>query len=216
MKSMFLTICSAAVLLFAACSNASNDADKKDSSAAAAKADEAWVPIDSATQMQKMMEYGTPGEMHKLLESWNGTWSGEMLVWSTEGAAPMKSPATAVNSMTLGGKYQISKHSGDMMGMPFEGMSITAYDNAVKKFTSSWVDNMSTGIMTMEGDWDAATKTRSMSGTMPDVCRPGKICTYREVLKIIDDNTQEVTMYGPDPQTGKEYKMMEIKLTRKK
>jgi hypothetical protein len=166
--------------------------------------------------MQKMMEYGTPGEMHKLLESWNGTWSGEMLVWSTEGAAPMKSPATAVNSMTLGGKYQISKHSGDMMGMPFEGMSMTAYDNAIKKFTASWIDNMSTGIMNMEGDWDAATKTLTLNGTMPDICRPGKTCTYRETFKVIDDNMHEVTMFGPDPQTGKEYKMMEIKLTRKK
>ncbi len=96
---MFLTICSAAVLLFAACSNASNDADKKDTSATAAKTDDAWVVVDSATQMQKMMEYGTPGEMHKLLESWNGTWSGEMLMWQGEGAPPQKSPATAVNSM---------------------------------------------------------------------------------------------------------------------
>lgn len=214
MKSMFLTICSAAVLLFTACSNASNDADKKDTTAA--KTEEAWAPIDSATQMQKMMEYATPGEMHKLMQSWNGTWTGEMQVWATEGAPAQKSPGTAVNSTVYDGKYQISKHIGDMMGMPFEGMSITGYDNAIKKFTSSWVDNMSTGIMYMEGDWDAATKTRTMSGTMPDICRPGKNCSYKEVFKVIDDNTHEVIMYGPDPQTGKEYKMMEIKLTRKK
>lgn len=213
---MFLTICSTAVLLFAACSNASNDADKKDTSTAAAKTDEVWVPIDSATMMQKMMEYSTPGDMHKLMASWNGTWTGEMQVWATEGAPEHKSPATAVNSMAYDGKYQISKHVGDMMGMPFEGMSITGYDNAIKKFTSSWVDNMSTGIMTMEGSWDAATKTRTMTGTMPDICRPGKVCTYKEVFKVIDDNTHEVIMYGPDPQTGKEYKMMEIKLIRKK
>ncbi len=103
-----------------------------------------------------------------------------------------------------------------MMGMPFEGMSMTAYDNAVKKFTASWIDNMSTGIMNMEGDWDAATKTLTLNGTMPDICRPGKTCKYRETFKVIDDNTHEVIMYGPDSQTGKEYKMMEIKLTRKK
>jgi hypothetical protein len=38
--------------------------------------------------------------------------------------------------------------------------------------------------------------------------------TLREVFKVIDDKTQMMEMYGPAPD-GKEYKMMEIKLTRK-
>jgi hypothetical protein len=36
----------------------------------------------------------------------------------------------------------------------------------------------------------------------------------REIFKVIDDKNQLMEMYGPGPD-GKEYKMMEIKLTRK-
>ena len=180
------------------------------------KKEEAWVPVDSASMMKNMMEYGTPGPMHAMLASWNGTWKGETTMWESEGAAPQKSKGTAVNTMILGGKYQSSKHSGDMMGMPFEGQAIMAYDNATKKFTSSWVDTWSTGIMNMSGDWDAASKTLTLTGKMPDINRPGKECTLKEVLKVVDDNNQVMEMYGPDPKTGKEYKMMEIKMTRSK
>jgi hypothetical protein len=215
----FLTVCSAALFLVA-CNSSETKENKTDSASATTatetKKEDAWVPVDSATQMKAMIEYGTPGKMHEMLASWNGTWNGETTIWPAAGAPPMKSTGTAVNSMALGGRYQMSKHSGNMMGMPFEGIAITAYDNAQKKFVSSWIDNMSTGIMNMTGTWDETTKSMNMSGTMPDICRPGKECTFREVFTIVDENTQNMEMYGPDPATGKEYKMMEIKMTRKK
>lgn len=220
MKKTMLTACSAMLLLIA-CNNSETKENKNDStsttvSTTESKTDEAWVPVDSATMMKNMIEYGTPGDMHKMLASWNGTWNGETTMWEYEGAAPQKSTGTAVNSMMYDGRYQSSTHKGNMMGMPFEGMSITGYDNATKKFVSTWIDTWSTGIMTMTGDWDASAKTLTMSGTFPDICRPGKMCSMKEVFKVIDDNTQKLEMYGPDSKTGKEFKMMEINMTRKK
>jgi hypothetical protein len=44
----------------------------------------------------------------------------------------------------------------------------------------------------------------------------GLDCSIKEVFKMVDDNNQILEMYGPDPQTGKEFKTMEIKYTRKK
>jgi hypothetical protein len=213
-----LTAFSAAVLLIA-CNDSETKDSKKDTASTGStevKKEDAWVPVDTATMNKAMAEYMTPGKMHEMLASWNGTWTGETTMWMGAGAPPMKSSGTAVNSMALGGRYQVSKHSGNMMGMPFEGMSTLAYDNAQKKFVSSWIDNMGTGIMIMTGTWDETTKSLNMSGTMPDICRPGKECTMREVFTIVDENTQHMEMYGPDPATGKEYKIMEIKLTRKK
>ena len=32
-----------------------------------------------------------------------------------------------------------------MMGMPFEGIGRTGYDNVTGKYWSTWIDNMSTG-----------------------------------------------------------------------
>ncbi|HEY6504694.1 MAG TPA: DUF1579 domain-containing protein [Chitinophagaceae bacterium] len=217
MKQKILVLCSA-TLLFVACSNDKTASESTTEPAAKAeeKKEEPWVPVDSATMMKNMMDYGTPGPMHEMLASWSGTWSGENTMWEYDGADPQKSTGTAVNTMIMGGKYQSSKHSGDMMGMPFEGMSVTGYDNATKQFTSTWVDNWSTGIMSMSGSWDASSKTLTLAGKYPDINRPGKECSLREVFKVIDDNTHYMEMYGPDPKTGKEFKMMEMKMSRKK
>lgn len=216
MKKIILTACAAMFLLTACNDETKTDAASTGEAIPEVKKEEAWVPVDSATMMKAMMEYGTPGKMHEMLASWNGTWTGETTMWEYEGATPQKSTGTAVNTMIMGGKYQSTKHSGNMMGMPFEGNSITGYDNATKKFVSTWIDNWSTGIMTMSGDWNESAKTLAMNGTYPDICRPGKECSMREVFTIVDDNTQKMEMYGPDPKTGKEFKMMEINLSRKK
>ncbi|MBL7738334.1 MAG: DUF1579 domain-containing protein [Chitinophagaceae bacterium] len=219
MKHKILSLFAAVVILFS-CNSETKDTKTEggdtNTTASSDKKEEPWVSVDSATMMKNMMEYGTPGPMHEMLASWSGTWNGESTIWEYEGATPQKSTGTAVSNMIMGGKYQSSTHSGNMMGMPFEGMSIMGYDNAAKQFTSTWVDNWSTGIMAMAGQWDAASKTLTMTGKMPDINRPGKECSYKEVFKVIDDNNQVMEMYGPDPKTGKEFKMMEMKMTRKK
>jgi hypothetical protein len=219
MKKLSFLLLAAGVTLFACNSETKSDKTATDTTGASKNGsdkDEPWVAVDSATMMQNMMAYGTPGPMHQMLASWDGTWTGETTMWEYEGAAPQKSTGTAVSTMILGGKYSSTTHSGDMMGMPFEGRSIMGYDNSTKKFHSVWIDNWSTGIMNMSGTWDEASKTLNMSGTMPDIHRPGRECTLREVFKVIDDNTQVMEMYGPDSKTGKEMKMMEMKMTRKK
>ena len=217
MKKSILLLFAAACLLLACNSETKSDKTGSDNTDTTSDTkNEPWVPVDSATMMQNMMAYGTPGPMHQMMASWNGTWSGETTMWDHDGATPQKSTGTAVNTMIMDGKYQSGKHTGNMMGMPFEGWSITGYDNATKQFVSSWIDTWSTGIMNMTGTYDSSSKTLNMTGKVPDIHRPGKECTIREVFKIIDDNTQVMEMYGPDWKTGKEYKMMEIKMTRSK
>ncbi|WP_431611302.1 DUF1579 domain-containing protein [Chryseobacterium sp. 'Rf worker isolate 10'] len=214
MKNL-LTILSAAFLLIA-CekgkTTAAAGSDKTDSTASNSE----WKPVDSATAMKDWMAYSTPGEMQKMLAKSDGTWNGETSMWMENGAKPMISKSEATNKMMFGGRYQITNHKGDFMGMPFEGMSIVGYDNSKKKFVSTWIDNMGTGIMHSEGDWNASTKSVEFKGKMTDPSRPGKDCDFREVFTFVDDNTQKLEMYGPDSKTGKEYKTMEIKYTRKK
>ena len=90
----------------------------------------------------------------------------------------------------MGGRYQVNNYSGNMMGMLFEGMGIPADDNAKKVFISTWIDNMGTGLMKVEGPWDAASKSITLTGKSVD---PGSVTgrkmDIREVLKIIDDKT---------------------------
>ena len=220
MKRITITFC-AAVLLFA-CNSEEKTADNKaeDTKVASSTSDskaktEEWVPVDSATMMKGWMENMTPGPQHAMLAKSEGTWDAETTMWMADGAPPEKGKATSVNKMILGGRYLQINFKGQMMGQPFEGSGVTGFDNTKKVFTNSWIDNMSTTPMMMEGTWDDATKTITSKGKM--VCSAnGKEMEMREVFKIVDDNTQVMEMYGPDMKTGKEYKTMEIKYTRKK
>lgn len=172
------------------------------------------VVLDSATMMKNWMAYMTPGDIHKMIASWDGTWNGDVTMWQMPGAPPQMSKSTATNKTIMGGRYQVSNHKGNMMGMPFEGMSMLAYDNAKKTFINTWIDNMGTGIMTMEGTWDEASKTINFNGKGIDPTAGNvKEMTMRETFKIIDDKNQVMEMFGPGPD-GKEFKMMEIKFSR--
>jgi len=220
MKRTILTICTAAFILVA-CRNNDKKTDepiKGDATVSSSDSkpeEKPWVPVDSATAMKAMMEAGTPGEPHKVLAKSTGTWSADVTHWMADGAPPQKATGKSVNTMIYGGRYQQSKFSGNMMGMPFEGTAIMGYDNTEKKYFSTWIENMSTAVMITWGTWDDASKSITLTGTMKNPAN-GHDCDLKEIFKIIDDNSHVMELYGPDPKTGKEYKMMEIKYTRKK
>ena len=167
---------------------------------------------DSAAMMKAWMTFMTPSEHHKMMAKWDGKWNEDITMWMAPGAPPTKSTAQCENRMILNGLYQESRHTGNFDGMPFEGISTTGYDNARKVFVSSWIDNMGSGMMQMEGTWDATAKAMVMKGTQTDPMT-GKLIPVRETFKIVDDNTQVMEMF--ETKDGKERKMMEIKFTRK-
>ena len=218
MKRITLTICAAALLL-AACNNAAKNESTTDStgktiSDESATSEKEWKSIDTATMMKAMTEYATPGAPQQQLAKSVGNWTAEVISWWSEGGKADTSIAKVTNKMHHN-LHLVSNYSGNMMGMPFEGESVTAYDNATKQFTSTWIDNWSSGIMTMTGNWDEGTKTLTQTGKYPDIFRPGRECTMRQELKVIDDKTHHFIMYGPDQKTGKEFKMMEIMMKKK-
>jgi hypothetical protein len=162
--------------------------------------------------MKAWTAYMTPGDIHKMLAKDDGEWNEEVTFWMAPGAEPTKSTATVVNKMIMGGRYQESRHTGNMMGMPFEGYGLLGYDNARKVFLSSWIDNMGTGIMFMEGTWDEKTKSIQFKGKTTDPVT-GKELPVRETFTVIDANKQKLEMFMM--QNGKEFKSMEIVFTRK-
>lgn len=172
------------------------------------------MSAEEAAMMKNWQAYMTPGEIHTMLAKSNGEWTEDIVMWMDPSTPPQKSTASCTNTMIMGGRYQQSTHKGNFNGMPFEGMSWLGYDNAKKIFMSTWIDNMGTGIMYMEGTYDAATKTVTSKGKSVDPMT-GKDMMVRETFTLVDDNNQMMTMYMT-PEGGKEYKSMEIKFTRKK
>lgn len=172
------------------------------------------APLADSVMMQNWKAYMTPGKEHQMIKSWNGTWLGEMTMWMSPGAAPTKAVISVSNKMILGGRYQVSNQKGMVNGMPFEGQSILGFDNARKDYVASWVDNMGTGIIKMEGPWNETTKTIDLRGTEIDP-GTGKEKSIRESFRIMDNDRQIMAMFETG-EDGKETKVMEVIYTRKK
>lgn len=203
------------VLISASCGNPTEPAADAPKTEAVAEAAAPAMP-DSATMMKNWESYMTPGPMHTMMASWDGTWEGQSSMWEGPDKPRMNYSITTVNKMIMGGRYQQSINTGVMMEMPFEGLSNTGYDNQKKVFKTTWIDNFGTGIMVLEGPWDEATKTMMLKGTMVDPgMDTGEETPVREEYKVVDADNHEMRMYANYPGMG-EVMMMEIKWKRKK
>jgi hypothetical protein len=162
--------------------------------------------------MQKWMAYMTPGKEQQKLAKLNGDWVYTSKMWMDPAGEPQKTEGTATCEMLLDGRYSQMKVSGNVMGMPFYGISLTAYDNGKKIWITTWIDNMGTGVMYGEGTWDEATKSIVFKGKMYDPMA-GKDVDYKETMIFTDDNNMGLDMYTV--VNGKDVKNMEIRYTRK-
>lgn len=167
--------------------------------------------MDMQAMMEKFEKQGTPGEPHKRLASMEGSWNTKTKSWMEPNKPPMETAGRCEQKMILGGRFLKQKCSGDMMGKTFEGVGLTGYDNQTKKYTSTWMDSMSTTLHVMEGaSGDDNTITQEGQYTCPI---RGEM-KLRSVTKMVDQNTNIFEMYGTD-KSGQEMKMMEITYTRK-
>jgi hypothetical protein len=172
----------------------------------------ARLSAQSQEEMKAYTEYMTPGPIQEMMAKSAGSWTAAVSMWPKEGVPPMTSTMETTNEMILGGRYLKGTNKGAMYGMPFEGIGITGYDNAKQIFNNVWIDNMGTGIIFLEGNWDAATNSINFSGKSTDPLTK-KDTPIREVLKFVDDNHQVFEMYITI--NGKEFKYLEIKYLRK-
>ena len=179
---------------------------------AAAKEKKPSKQMDQQAMMELYQKLATPGEPHKLLASLAGSWTTQTKEWMEPGKPPTEATGTADMKMVLDGRFLQQEFNSTMMGQPYTGIGITAYDNLRKKYVSTWMDSMGTGIFVMEGTASADGKTITLKGSHPEP--GGGQMTHRAVWKIVDDNTQTFDMYGTHGH-GKEMKMMEITYTRK-
>lgn len=163
-------------------------------------------------EMKAWEAYATPGEPHKMMAGEVGSWTNDMSFWDPSSKEPMKATSVCEVKMILGGRYQDMMYKGDMMGMPFEGRATLAYDNVTKEYTSTWIDNMGTGMMVMKGKMKPGSKSLELYGDMTDPMS-GKTIKCREVYTIVDANTRRMEMF--DTKNGKEHKSMEIVMKRK-
>ncbi len=181
-------------------------------STALAKDKKPGKQMDQQAMMELWKQLGTPGEPHKLFAGLAGSWTTTTKEWMEPGKPPTESTGTAEMKMLLDGRFLYQEYHAQMMGQPFSGVGIDAYDNLRKRYVTVWLDTMSTGVFTMEGTASADGKTITLKGQHGEP--GGGHMTHRAVWKIVDNNTQQFDMYGAH-HGAKETKMLEITYSRK-
>jgi Protein of unknown function (DUF1579) len=181
-------------------------------SVAIAKAKKVDQHMDPQAMMELYKKLATPGEPHKLFASLAGSWTTKNKEWMEPNKPPVESTGTVEMKMLLDGRFLQQEFNGQMMGKPYTGIGISAFDNISKRYVTNWMDTMGTGIFSMEGTASADGKTITLTGKHPEPS--GGHMTHRAIWKIVDSNTQTFDMYGAH-HGGKEMKMMEITYTRK-
>jgi len=170
-------------------------------------AQEGQPSAEEAAMMEAMMKAATPGGPHTYLAEMAGTWKATMTMWDPSGQES-EAVGTMERSMTLGGRVLEENFKMDFMGMPFQGVGHTGYDNVTGKYWSTWVDNMSTGITLMEGAIDEKTGKGSFKGEGPDASAGKKIPMRMDVQRE-GDNKETATFFMQTPN-GEMVKTMEI------
>jgi hypothetical protein len=202
--TMTTAVCTSAAFLLAAALTAQEPKKAEPKKAPAAKKQE--------TSQAASMPMVKPVPEHDLLKKDVGTWDATVETMASPEAPASKSKGVETNKL-LGGLWLVTDFKSQMMGQPFEGHGTTGYDTNKKKYVGTWVDSMSTGLMTGESTYDPATKTVTgyMEGTDPATGKPTKM---KMVTEYKDDNSRVFTMYmtGPD---GKEAPAMKITYKRR-
>jgi hypothetical protein len=154
-----------------------------------------------------------PGPEHKLLKELAGTFDATVTFTGDDGKKS-ESKGVMKRKMILGGRILHEDYEGSFAGQAFQGLGMTGYDTARKKYTSVWADSMTNSIMTSEGAYDEKTRTYHYIGEDVDPYT-GKKMKSRDTLKVVSANEQLLEMYR-QPVGGKEFKMLEIRYVRQK
>jgi hypothetical protein len=167
----------------------------------------------TAEDMAKCEAAGTPGAQHQRLTGDAGVWSGKTKMWMGPNTQAIESTCSSTITPILDGRFVKCEMKGDMMGMPFNGLGFYGFDNVTQKYQGTWMDNCGTTMM--QGTGELSSSGDTLTWTYKYTCPiSGKPVTLREVQKTTGKDTKYTEMFGIDPKTGKEFKMMEFTLTR--
>lgn len=170
------------------------------------------MSAEQQAQMQAWMASMSPGAPHAALAARAGKWTAKISLWMDPAAPPTESTGTATREMILGGRVLQEKFQSNFMGMPMEGIGMNGYDNVGGTYWSTWNDNMSTGLMRMEGAKNAD-GSFTYKGSMLDPMSK-KAVPVRIVSKEVSADKDTMEMY--ETRDGKENKTMMIVYERVK
>ena len=167
--------------------------------------------MSEEAMMAQWQEAMTPAANHARLTPMVGTWRAKTTITMAPGAPPEVHDGTSVHRFVLGGRYLEQVYKGTSMGMPFEGIGYTGYDNVQKRYVGTWMDCFGTGVMNSVG---VGRPTDERIDAVAECFEPsGNKKVFETIIRIHNHEHHSFEMWtkGPD---GKNYRVMLIEYER--
>jgi len=153
----------------------------------------------------------TPSADHARLTPMVGTWRAKTTFTMAPGAPPQVHEGTSVHRFVLGGRYLEQIYKGIAMGMPFEGIGYTGYDNVKKRYVGTWMDTFCTGPMNSVG---VGRPTDEKIDFVADSIEPsGKKKVFEAIVRIRNHEHHSYEMWTKGPN-GKKFRAMLVEYER--
>ncbi len=168
-------------------------------------------PMSEAEMMAQRQAAMTPSAGHARLMPMVGTWRAKTTFTMAPGAPPQIHGGTSVHRLVLGGRYLEQIYKGMAMGMPFEGIGYTGYDNVQKRYVGTWMDTMGTGLMTSAS---VGTPTDERIDCVAEAVEPsGQKRIFETIVRIHNHGRHSYEMWTMGP-TGKKHRTMIVEYER--
>jgi hypothetical protein len=168
---------------------------------------------EAESKLDVWVRHAMPGKEHRLLDQMAGSWDTRVKYWMAPDGPPAESRGTCERRWILGGRFLQEEFDGGNLALPFRGLGLYGYDRFEQKYTSVWLDTMSTAILSNRGVYDEAARVVNFRGRYGNPWTGVKKAS-RGVVRFVSEREQVLEMYWQTPE-GREYKLLEIAYTRK-
>lgn len=147
---------------------------------------------------------GVPGEEHKRLDVFVGTWDVTVSFPAGPGTQ-MEGTATCEARWAMDGRFLRQEYSSTFMGKPLTVVRYLGFDRHRRVYVEVQLESTRTDVLHAEGLLSADGLTMSASGRHVDAAT-GELVDVRTVTRIVDDDTFTVEYRyagaeGPDTKT---------------
>jgi hypothetical protein len=154
-----------------------------------------------------------PGESHRLMDSFVGTWNVTMKFWSSPQSAPEQSSGVSESRWILGKRFIQESFKGKVGGQDFEGIGLFGFDNGRRRFDTLWLDSLNTSVARSSGAFDPENQIYSFEGQVYDPVL-GRDKATKTTIRFLSPTRYVLTMFDHNPVYG-DYKSLEMEYVRR-
>lgn len=153
-----------------------------------------------------------PSAAHALLDVFAGTWSVEGKFDTGPGEPPATATGTMTTTWTLGKRWLRQEYSGNMPALgAFAGIGYLGFDNAQQRFISTWMDTLSTSVITSAGTFNDSTGVFTLVGQF--AAPGGQMFSQKQVVTVQSRDRYSIVLILVSPD-GSESRTGEVRYVR--